>query len=87
MFLQYLSAKTGLATGRDLPTLCRDSFRRPVVVGLWAQAEVGGHGHRPGGVRGRRDRPLPALRRAHAARRADHGGGACFRTFASVSQL
>jgi manganese transport protein len=40
MFIQYLSAKTGLATGRDLPTLCRDSFRRPVVVGLWAQAEV-----------------------------------------------
>ncbi|MFF9036052.1 Nramp family divalent metal transporter [Streptomyces sp. NPDC014892] len=40
MFIQYLSAKTGLATGRDLPTLCRDSFRRPVVMGLWAQAEV-----------------------------------------------
>ncbi|MFD3618818.1 Nramp family divalent metal transporter [Streptomyces sp. NPDC058676] len=40
MFIQYLSAKTGLATGRDLPTLCRDNFRRPVVVGLWAQAEV-----------------------------------------------
>jgi manganese transport protein len=40
MFIQYLSAKTGLATGRDLPTLCRDSFRRPVVVGLWVQAEV-----------------------------------------------
>lgn len=40
MFIQYLSAKTGLATGRDLPTLCRDNFRRPVVMGLWAQAEV-----------------------------------------------
>jgi manganese transport protein len=40
MFVQYLSAKTGLATGRDLPTLCRDTFRRPVVLGLWAQAEV-----------------------------------------------
>ncbi|MFG2029668.1 Nramp family divalent metal transporter [Streptomyces sp. NPDC048825] len=40
MFIQYLSAKTGLATGRDLPTLCRESFRRPVVLGLWAQAEV-----------------------------------------------
>ena len=26
MFIQYLSAKTGLATGRDLPTLCRESF-------------------------------------------------------------
>ncbi|WP_262495996.1 Nramp family divalent metal transporter [Nonomuraea sp. SYSU D8015] len=40
MFVQHLSAKTGLATGRDLPTLCRDTFRRPVVLGLWAQAEV-----------------------------------------------
>lgn len=40
MLIQYLSAKTGLATGRDLPPLRRDSFRRPVVVGLWAQAEV-----------------------------------------------
>ncbi|GGN33917.1 Nramp family divalent metal transporter [Streptomyces fuscichromogenes] len=40
MFIQYLSAKTGLATGRDLPTLCRDSFPRPVAVGLWAQAEI-----------------------------------------------
>ncbi|MFJ9565156.1 Nramp family divalent metal transporter [Streptomyces fuscichromogenes] len=40
MFIQYLSAKTGLATGRDLPTLCRENFRRPVVLGLWVQAEV-----------------------------------------------
>ncbi|MGW0581209.1 Nramp family divalent metal transporter [Streptomyces sp. NPDC002920] len=61
MFIQYLSARTGLATGRDLPTLCRDSFRHPVVVGLWAQAEAGGHGHRPRGVRGCCHRPLPAL--------------------------
>ncbi|MEU1518355.1 Nramp family divalent metal transporter [Streptomyces sp. NPDC005811] len=40
MFIQYLSAKTGLATGRDLPTLCRDNFPRPVVRGLWVQAEI-----------------------------------------------
>ncbi|GHE41614.1 hypothetical protein GCM10017771_60930 [Streptomyces capitiformicae] len=39
MFIQYLSAKTGLATGRDLATLCRENFRRPVVLGLWVQAE------------------------------------------------
>lgn len=40
MLLQYLSAKLGLATGRSLPELCRDTYRRPVVWGLWLQAEV-----------------------------------------------
>ena len=40
MLIQSLSGKLGLATGRDLPELCRDHFRRPVTVGLWAQAEV-----------------------------------------------
>ncbi|MEU9889606.1 Nramp family divalent metal transporter [Sphaerisporangium sp. NPDC051011] len=40
MLLQYLSAKLGLATGRSLPELCRDHYPRPVVLGLWLQAEV-----------------------------------------------
>jgi manganese transport protein len=40
MFVQYLSAKVGLASGRDLPMLCRESFPRPVVWLLWAQAEL-----------------------------------------------
>ncbi|MDH2424992.1 Nramp family divalent metal transporter [Sphaerisporangium sp. TRM90804] len=40
MLLQYLSAKLGIATGRNLPELCRDHYRRPVVWGLWLQAEI-----------------------------------------------
>ena len=40
MLVQYLSAKTGLATGRSLPELCRENFPRPVTWGLWVQAEL-----------------------------------------------
>jgi manganese transport protein len=40
MLVQYLSAKTGVATGRDLPELCREHFSRPVSAGLWVQAEL-----------------------------------------------
>jgi manganese transport protein len=40
MLVQSLSAKLGLATGRSLPANCREQYRRPVVLGLWAQAEV-----------------------------------------------
>jgi manganese transport protein len=40
MLIQTLSAKVGIATGRNLPELCRDHFSRPVSVGLWIQAEL-----------------------------------------------
>jgi manganese transport protein len=40
MLVQYLSAKTGVATGKDLPELCREHFPRPVSIGLWVQAEA-----------------------------------------------
>ena len=40
MLVQYLSAKVGVATGRDLPELCRVHLRRPVCLGLWVQAEL-----------------------------------------------
>jgi manganese transport protein len=40
MLVQYLSAKTGVATGRDLPQLCREHFGAPVSLGLWVQAEL-----------------------------------------------
>jgi manganese transport protein len=40
MLIQSLSAKVGLATGRNLPELCRDRLPRPASWGLWAQAEV-----------------------------------------------
>ena len=40
MLIQTLSAKLGLATGRNLPELCRDNFPRPVSRGMWVQAEL-----------------------------------------------
>jgi len=40
MLVQSLSAKLGLATGLSLPQNCRKHYRRPVVLGLWLQAEV-----------------------------------------------
>ena len=40
MLVQYLSAKTGVATARDLPELCREYLPRPVSRGLWVQAEL-----------------------------------------------
>ncbi len=40
MLVQYLSAKTGIATGRNLPELCREHFKKPVTFGLWVQAEA-----------------------------------------------
>jgi manganese transport protein len=40
MLVQYLSAKTGIATGCSLPELCRDHLARPASFGLWVQAEL-----------------------------------------------
>ncbi|MGZ4269605.1 MAG: Nramp family divalent metal transporter [Solirubrobacteraceae bacterium] len=40
MLIQNLSAKMGIATGRNLPELCRAHFPRPVTWGLWVQAEL-----------------------------------------------
>lgn len=40
ILVQYLSAKLGIATGKDLPELCREHMSRPVAFGLWVQAEL-----------------------------------------------
>ncbi len=40
MLVQYLSAKIGVATGKDLPELCREQLPRSVSRGLWVQAEL-----------------------------------------------
>jgi manganese transport protein len=40
MLVQYLSAKLGVATGKDLAELCRDQLPRAVTRGLWVQAEL-----------------------------------------------
>ncbi len=40
MLLQTLSAKLGIATGRDLAQACRDHYSRPVRIGLWVLCEI-----------------------------------------------
>ncbi len=40
MLIQTLSAKLGIATGRNLPEICRERFSRRTSIGLWVQAEV-----------------------------------------------
>ncbi len=40
MLVQTQSAKLGIATGKNLAELCRESFPRRVSIGLWLQAEL-----------------------------------------------
>src|SRR5438034_10921357 len=40
MLIQTLSAKLGIATGQNLPEVCRERFSRRTSVSLWVQAEV-----------------------------------------------
>jgi manganese transport protein len=40
MLIQSMSAKLGIATGKNLPEVCRERFSRPLSLGLWLQAEV-----------------------------------------------
>src|SRR6202162_4183468 len=53
--LQALSARLGIASGRDLAQACRDSYSRPITISLWLLCEIaiaacglaGGLGSRP----------------------------------------
>jgi manganese transport protein len=40
MLVQTISAKVGIATGRNLAELCRERYPKPVVIMLWVQAEL-----------------------------------------------
>ncbi len=40
MLVQALSAKLGIATGRNLAEMCRDQFPRPIVWGMWVLMEI-----------------------------------------------
>jgi manganese transport protein len=40
MLIQSMSAKLGIATGKNLPEVCRDRFPRAVTIFLWVQAEL-----------------------------------------------
>jgi manganese transport protein len=40
VLIQSMSAKLGIATGRNLPEVARERFSKPVSVGLWIQSEL-----------------------------------------------
>jgi manganese transport protein len=40
ILLQALSARLGIASGRDLAQACRDSYSRPATIGLWIICEI-----------------------------------------------
>jgi manganese transport protein len=40
MLIQTLSAKLGIASGRNLAELCRENFPRPVVIVMWLLMEI-----------------------------------------------
>src|SRR5258705_12793438 len=40
MLIQSLSAKLGIATGKNLAEHCREQFPRPVVIGMWVLMEI-----------------------------------------------
>ena len=40
MLIQSMSAKLGIAAGKNLPEVCRERFPKPVSLALWVQAEV-----------------------------------------------
>src|SRR6266568_8705090 len=40
MLLQSLSAKLGLATGKNLAEMCRERFSKPTVYSMWIASEV-----------------------------------------------
>jgi manganese transport protein len=40
MLIQYLSAKLGIITDRNLPESFRDHYPRPLSVAMWVQAEI-----------------------------------------------
>src|SRR5262249_9889457 len=40
VLLQSLATRLGIVTGRDLAQACRQSYPRPMVVGLWILCEI-----------------------------------------------
>lgn len=40
LIIQSLSAKLGIATGKNLPEIAKEEFPKPVSIGLWIQGEI-----------------------------------------------
>ena len=78
ILLQALSARLGIASGRDLAQACRDSYSRPATLVALGPVRDRDRGVRPGRSDRRGDRAESAVRPAadlgrlpHRARRAD----------------
>ena len=69
MLIQNLSGKIGIATGRNLPELCREHFSRERHARPLGPGGDRRDGDRPRRVRRRRDRAQPALRHPAVRRR------------------
>jgi hypothetical protein len=76
MLFQALSAKIGIATGRNLTELCREHFAPPVGLHDVVGKRNRGYGYRAGGASRRQPRAHIAMRRTsacqHAPRRDCH---------------
>ena len=73
MLVQTLSAKLGIATGRNLAEVCRDNFPRRVSFGSVAPGRGDRDGDRPRRGARRRARAQPALRDPARLGRRDRG--------------
>lgn len=40
VLIQSMSAKLGIATGKNLPEVAREKFPKPISIGLWIQGEL-----------------------------------------------
>ena len=72
MLIQTLSAKLGIATGRNLPEVCREQFSHRTSIGLWVQAEVIAMATDLAEFLGAAHRLPPPLRHRPLPRRGDH---------------
>ncbi len=72
MLIQNLSAKIGIATGKNLPGALPRALPAAGDGRAVGPGRADRHGHRPRRVRRRGDRAEPAVRRAAVPRRPDH---------------
>ncbi|MBV9454683.1 MAG: divalent metal cation transporter [Rubrobacter sp.] len=70
MLIQAMSAKLGIATGKNLPEVCRAHFPKPLSIGLWIQAEIIAMATDLAGVHWSGSGPEPALRHPAVSRRS-----------------
>src|ERR1700756_4867141 len=81
---QALSAKIGIATGRNLAELCREHFAPPVVYTMWLASEIAAI-HRTGGAP--RRQPRADITMCHTPIRQYAAGRDCHLCGAALAAL